>query len=134
MTARGASPFALRLECDGKSLAYTGDMEWVDALISAARKSRRGSLNRHGRRRFVPDSALEQSGFEPSVPLTTLAAPNPFDLIAKSVRPTNSPPPIVLATQFRPVVARDRPRCPTSRRSGGDSWQTTGQCFTPKIR
>jgi hypothetical protein len=46
--------------------------------------------------------------------------------IAESARPTNSLPPIVLATQFRPVVARDRSRCPTSRRSGGDSWETTG--------
>jgi len=37
--ACGAPPFALRLECDGKSLAYTGDTEWVDALISAAREA-----------------------------------------------------------------------------------------------
>ena len=37
--ACGAPPFALRLECDGKSLAYTGDTEWVDALIPAAREA-----------------------------------------------------------------------------------------------
>jgi len=37
--ACGAPPFALRLECDGKSLAYTGDTEWMDALISAAREA-----------------------------------------------------------------------------------------------
>jgi ribonuclease BN (tRNA processing enzyme) len=33
----GAPPFALRLECDGSSLCYTGDTEWVDALATAAR-------------------------------------------------------------------------------------------------
>jgi len=37
--ACGAPPFALRLECDGKSLAYTGDTEWVDALVPAAREA-----------------------------------------------------------------------------------------------
>jgi ribonuclease BN (tRNA processing enzyme) len=36
--ACGAPPVGLRLECDGKSLAYTGDTEWVDALISTARE------------------------------------------------------------------------------------------------
>jgi ribonuclease BN (tRNA processing enzyme) len=35
--ACGAPPYALRLECDGKSLAYTGDTQWVDTLITAAR-------------------------------------------------------------------------------------------------
>ena len=34
-----APPFALRLECDGKSLAYTGDRESADALISTAREA-----------------------------------------------------------------------------------------------
>ena len=38
--ACGAPPFALRLECDGKSLAYTGDTEWVDALIPAGAQGR----------------------------------------------------------------------------------------------
>jgi ribonuclease BN (tRNA processing enzyme) len=33
----GAPPFALRLDCDGKVLAYTGDTEWTDALIEAGR-------------------------------------------------------------------------------------------------
>ncbi|HWG79389.1 MAG TPA: MBL fold metallo-hydrolase [Stellaceae bacterium] len=33
----GAPPFALRLECGGKVVAYSGDTEWTDALISAAR-------------------------------------------------------------------------------------------------
>ncbi|MCC7272861.1 MAG: MBL fold metallo-hydrolase [Alphaproteobacteria bacterium] len=33
----GAPPYALRLEVDGKVLAYTGDTEWVDAIVSAAR-------------------------------------------------------------------------------------------------
>jgi ribonuclease BN (tRNA processing enzyme) len=33
----GAPPYALRLEQDGKSLCYTGDTEWVEALVPAAR-------------------------------------------------------------------------------------------------
>ncbi len=33
----GAPPYALRLEVDGKVLAYTGDTEWVDAIVPAAR-------------------------------------------------------------------------------------------------
>ncbi len=33
----GAPPFALRLEVDGKAVAYTGDTEWTDALIPAGR-------------------------------------------------------------------------------------------------
>ena len=37
--ACGAPPFAFRLECDGKSLTYTGDTEWMDALIPAAREA-----------------------------------------------------------------------------------------------
>jgi len=32
----GAPPFALRVELGGKSVTYTGDTEWVDALIPAA--------------------------------------------------------------------------------------------------
>jgi ribonuclease BN (tRNA processing enzyme) len=35
--ACGAPPFALRLQCDGKVLAYTGDTEWTDSLLSACR-------------------------------------------------------------------------------------------------
>jgi ribonuclease BN (tRNA processing enzyme) len=35
--ACGSPPFALRFECDGKVLAYTGDTEWTDALIDVAR-------------------------------------------------------------------------------------------------
>jgi ribonuclease BN (tRNA processing enzyme) len=31
----GAPPFALRLEVDGKSVTYSGDTEWTDALIAA---------------------------------------------------------------------------------------------------
>ena len=34
--ASGAPPFALRLEVDGKTIAYSGDTEWTDALIGAA--------------------------------------------------------------------------------------------------
>ena len=33
----GAPPLALRVEVDGKSLCYTGDTEWVDAIVAAAR-------------------------------------------------------------------------------------------------
>ncbi len=33
----GAPSLALRVECDGKVIAYSGDTEWTDALILAAR-------------------------------------------------------------------------------------------------
>ncbi len=33
----GAPPFAVRLTIDGKSVAYTGDTEWTEALIPVAR-------------------------------------------------------------------------------------------------
>jgi ribonuclease BN (tRNA processing enzyme) len=33
----GAPPFALRLECEGKVVAYSGDTEWTDALVPVAR-------------------------------------------------------------------------------------------------
>ena len=33
----GAPAYALRLACEGKVLCYTGDTEWVDALVTAAR-------------------------------------------------------------------------------------------------
>jgi ribonuclease BN (tRNA processing enzyme) len=33
----GAPPLALRVEVDGKSLCYTGDTEWVDAILDAAK-------------------------------------------------------------------------------------------------
>jgi ribonuclease BN (tRNA processing enzyme) len=33
----GAPSFALRITCEGRTLCYTGDTEWVDALIPAAR-------------------------------------------------------------------------------------------------
>ncbi|MBI3677580.1 MAG: MBL fold metallo-hydrolase [Proteobacteria bacterium] len=35
--ACGAPPFALRLRCEGKVLVYSGDSEWTDTLIEAAR-------------------------------------------------------------------------------------------------
>ena len=35
--ASGAPAFALRAECDGKVIAYSGDTEWTDALADAAR-------------------------------------------------------------------------------------------------
>ena len=35
--ACGATPFALRVEVDGKVVTYSGDTEWTDALITAAR-------------------------------------------------------------------------------------------------
>ena len=37
--ACGAPPFALRLECGGKVVAYTGDTEWTETLIPAAREA-----------------------------------------------------------------------------------------------
>jgi ribonuclease BN (tRNA processing enzyme) len=33
----GAPPFALRLQAGGRTLVYSGDTEWTDALIEAAR-------------------------------------------------------------------------------------------------
>jgi ribonuclease BN (tRNA processing enzyme) len=35
--ASGATPFALRVECGGKIVSYSGDTEWVDSLIQAAK-------------------------------------------------------------------------------------------------
>ena len=34
--ASGAPPYALRVECEGKVIAYSGDSEWTDALITVA--------------------------------------------------------------------------------------------------
>lgn len=33
----GAPPLALRIECDGRVIAYTGDTEWTDSLLEAGR-------------------------------------------------------------------------------------------------
>lgn len=35
--ASGAPPFALRVEAEGRTLAYTGDTAWTDSLVRAAR-------------------------------------------------------------------------------------------------
>jgi ribonuclease BN (tRNA processing enzyme) len=35
--ASGAPPFALRIECGGRVLAYSGDTEWTDSLVSATK-------------------------------------------------------------------------------------------------
>jgi ribonuclease BN (tRNA processing enzyme) len=35
----GTPSLALRIECDGKILTYTGDTEWVDALLAASRNA-----------------------------------------------------------------------------------------------
>jgi len=35
----GTPSLSLRIECDGKILAYTGDTEWVDALLEAGRNA-----------------------------------------------------------------------------------------------
>jgi ribonuclease BN (tRNA processing enzyme) len=32
----GAPPYALRIECEGRTIAYSGDTEWTDALVSVA--------------------------------------------------------------------------------------------------
>lgn len=37
--ACGSPALALRLECDGRSIAYSGDSEWTDALIAAGREA-----------------------------------------------------------------------------------------------
>ena len=37
--ACAAPPLALRFECDGKVLAYSGDTEWTDTLIEAGREA-----------------------------------------------------------------------------------------------
>jgi ribonuclease BN (tRNA processing enzyme) len=34
--ASGAPPYAYRVEADGKSMAYSGDTEWTEALVEAA--------------------------------------------------------------------------------------------------
>jgi len=34
--ASGAPPYALRVECQGKVIAYSGDTEWTDTLIAVA--------------------------------------------------------------------------------------------------
>jgi ribonuclease BN (tRNA processing enzyme) len=34
--ASGAPPYALRVEYGGKTIAYSGDTEWTDALVAAA--------------------------------------------------------------------------------------------------
>jgi ribonuclease BN (tRNA processing enzyme) len=33
----GAPPYALRLECNGRTIAYSGDTEWTDQLLEVAR-------------------------------------------------------------------------------------------------
>jgi ribonuclease BN (tRNA processing enzyme) len=35
--ACGAPPLGLRFHCDGKTIAYSGDTEWTDALIEVGR-------------------------------------------------------------------------------------------------
>lgn len=35
----GATPYALRFEADGKVLAFSGDTEWVESLVSAAQNA-----------------------------------------------------------------------------------------------
>jgi ribonuclease BN (tRNA processing enzyme) len=37
--ASGAPAYALRVECEGKVIAYSGDTEWTDALLEVARGS-----------------------------------------------------------------------------------------------
>jgi ribonuclease BN (tRNA processing enzyme) len=35
--ASGAPSYALRVECDGKVITYSGDTEWTEALVEATR-------------------------------------------------------------------------------------------------
>ena len=37
--ACGAPPLALRFQCDGKTIAYSGDSEWTEALIEIGREA-----------------------------------------------------------------------------------------------
>jgi ribonuclease BN (tRNA processing enzyme) len=37
--ACGAPPLGLRFHCDGKTIAYSGDTEWTEALIDVAREA-----------------------------------------------------------------------------------------------
>jgi ribonuclease BN (tRNA processing enzyme) len=37
--ACGAPPFALRLVCDNRVLAYTGDTEWTESLLAVGREA-----------------------------------------------------------------------------------------------
>ncbi|MEW6667201.1 MAG: MBL fold metallo-hydrolase [Thermodesulfobacteriota bacterium] len=37
--ASGATPYALRVECSGKVIAYSGDTEWTEGLVEAARNA-----------------------------------------------------------------------------------------------
>ena len=32
----GAPPYALRIECKGRAIAYSGDTEWTETLVRAA--------------------------------------------------------------------------------------------------
>jgi ribonuclease BN (tRNA processing enzyme) len=36
--ACGAPPLALRFQCDGKTIAYSGDTEWTEALVEVGRE------------------------------------------------------------------------------------------------
>ena len=36
----GAPPYALRLECEGKVLSFSGDTKWVDSLIAGGQRRR----------------------------------------------------------------------------------------------
>lgn len=37
--ASGAPPYALRFEVDGKTLAFTGDSEWIETIVTAGRNA-----------------------------------------------------------------------------------------------
>jgi ribonuclease BN (tRNA processing enzyme) len=37
--ACGAPPLALRFQCDGKTIAYSGDTEWTEALVELSREA-----------------------------------------------------------------------------------------------
>lgn len=63
----GAPPFALRLEADGRVLAYSGDTEWTDTLIDAAR----------GAHVFVCEAYTFDRPIKYHLDYTTLAAQRP---------------------------------------------------------
>ncbi len=47
--ASGAPSFALRLACDGKVIAYSGDTEWTEVLLDAAASSSTSTRRRCSR-------------------------------------------------------------------------------------
>jgi ribonuclease BN (tRNA processing enzyme) len=77
--ASGAPPLALRVELDGKTLAYSGDTEWTDALADVSRDAdvficeahtfakrvRYQHAGRHAGTRLATEVTAAHDGLEP---------------------------------------------------------------------